>query len=209
MKKISNLTITLRTLKHVLLSFEGVLTATALLFLVWDRSRGSLFGRDASDLLVNELSFAPADPFAKQGLTLLSYPFVHQGFEHLAVSGLILILLGIRLSKAVSSRHRIIASGIATIAIALSYLLSFAPLATAADRVFGSSALAHAYLGASLVLKPTLLATSIFFALLVVTIWGEPSALTLWGHAAGFTIGLSMAVLFRLVRSRYSSAASA
>lgn len=209
MTKVSSLTIALRTLKALLLSFETLLVLASLGLLAWDRARGSLFGREASDSLIGLWSFAPSDPFANHGVTLFTYPLIHQSVEHLAASGVILILLGIRLAKRVPRHLRVLNCGIASVSIALSFSLPFAPPATGADRVFGLSALAHAYLAASLILKPTLLATCIFLALVMVTIWGAPSALTLWGHGAGFTIGLFLALLFRLARSRNSSAASA
>lgn len=209
MTRPSNSTIALRTLKTLLLSFESLVVLVSIGFLAWDHSRGSLFGRDAAESLSTRLSFAPANALANNGLTLFTYPLIHQGYEHLAASAAILILLGLRLAKTLTKRMRILFCGFASVAIAVSFLLPFAPLATEGDRVFGLSALAHAYLGASLVLRPTLLATSIFLALVAVMIWSPPSALTLWGHGAGFTIGLAAVVLFRLVRSRSSSAASA
>lgn len=203
----SNTILAYRRLARILFSHPAWILLGTLFILLFTQWETSLFGLIHNEPLQGFLAFSPFSPWREWGLSLFSYPLVHESLEHWFVNAFCWLIFASNVSKAAgvnSFPKELLALGFyacLSVVIALTYLLPFAPSSTEHDRILGLSATIFFQLG-------FLLSNSrnAFFWIFLLAIgitygyFGAGSALAIWGHASGFLIGVTVGLLFRFRR---------
>ncbi len=196
-RKLSNLALGLGALKAFLLSHTAWILGVSILLLLFD-SRESLFGFEPHEALAANFALSPGALFRFYSIPLFTYPLLHVGWEHWASSAFFWLLFAFPLAARMPgkgfTKEALLLAGyaMASATIGLTYLLPFAPASSGVDRVLGLSALALFQVGALLPLKPPLYVWVALPVLAVAFVAAGPgSAHSLWGHGAGFVLGLS------------------
>lgn len=183
-----------------------ILTGTLFVF-VFTQIETSLFGLIRNEPLQGFLSFSPYDPWREWGLTLFTYPLVHSSFEHWAINSFLWLIFGTKLSREIEIKkfyQELLALGfyaLLSLMIALTYLLPMAPTSTEHDRILGLSATVFFQIGFLLRSGKNSLLWFFLIALgITYGYFGAGSALALWGHAAGFLIGIILGQIYKKSR---------
>lgn len=202
---ISNTKIAIKHAVEVLASFEFLIISISVVLLWLEQNRANLFGSHLQESLLRSLTLSPAMDLREQGLAVLTYPLMHLNWTHWLGSAPLWFFFGHQLREKLPARGikklllLVILYGVASALIALSYSLPFAPLAQVSDRVLGLSALTLFQIGALSVLRPTFFVWIAMLAVGISTLAFAPqSALSNWGHLAGFISGLLFGALLRL-----------
>ncbi len=180
-----------------------VLAATFILVLI-DSEQVTLFGVNAGESVKADFSFSPAAPTRLGGLGLLTYPLVHASGSHW-VSGAVFWLFLSRLIETRFCGHGlynqskfIVAYGLVSAMIALSFLLPWAPVANVGDRILGLSAIVLFQTGFMIFVRPPpFFWWAVPTAVYTLYFSAAESALAQWGHGAGFILGLTIGAVLR------------
>jgi membrane associated rhomboid family serine protease len=190
-------------LKRLFFTFETFVIVSSGIFLFADGFATTLFGHPADADFKARLSFRPAAPWSEQAWQWFLYPLVHLDFWHWFVALLCWIFLAFQLRNlrlpffSIAALSALIYTS-ASLLIAASFWLPWAPVAGSDDLILGLSGMVLFQFALWMTLRPSLLNC----LLLPLPIWilmsGE--SLSQWGHLAGLACGVLFGLVLRGIR---------
>lgn len=186
-------------------SWIFLFTLCIFIFTQWETS---LFGLIPNEPLQGFLSFAPHQPWREWGLSLFTYPLVHESLQHWFINSILWMIFARKVYKRITLRGMavqfwmVLFYGALSAMIALTYLLPFAPASTEHDRILGLSATILFQVGFLLSSGANSFLWFFLIALgLSYGFFGSGSPLSLWGHVMGFSIGLLFGLAYRFKKA--------
>lgn len=185
----------IRSRRYRILGSHLLTIGFASLVLTWlEVSAATLFGVAPQESVSMSWSFYPESAFRASGLTFLTYPLVHLGWEHGAVNVALWFVLGGLLARRVPGLGLLkefslgALYALSAVLIALSYLSPMAPPWTAKDFILGLSGLVFFQWGFLIFMRPPVWV----YGMAPIFLWilWTGSALSNWGHGVGLVLGM-------------------